>query len=77
MTDTELLLQQIEQLGYTPTVLKEGKTLALVAEPNVNIDPAKRGPNRARQIVRVHGTDASSRYQAARQLAVQCGLVVD
>ena len=45
----EEILKQIEQLGYTTAILRERKTLALIAEPNINIDPKKRGPERCRQ----------------------------
>lgn len=74
MALTDSILKQIEQCGYLCVVVDEGGTLALVAEPMVDIDPAKRGPKRFRQMVRIDGTDEESRYRAACQLAVQCGL---
>lgn len=77
MGQTDNILWQIEQLGYTTATVNEGSTLALVAEPKVDIDPAKRGPSRFRQMVRIDGTDEESRYRAAKQLAVQCGINLD
>jgi len=71
------ILKQIEQLGYITATLNEGGSLALVAEPMVDIDPAKRGPKRFRQMVRIDGTDEKSRYRAACQLATQCGMRLD
>lgn len=75
MSLTDHILKQIEQCGYLTATLKEGGSLALVAEPMVSIDPLKpKEPRRFRQIVRIDGTDEDSRYRAACQLAVQCGI---
>jgi hypothetical protein len=71
---TASILKQIEQLGYLTAELNEGESRVIVAEPMVSIDPENRGPKRFRQMVRIDGTDEDSRYRAACQLALQCGI---
>jgi hypothetical protein len=76
MPITEIILKQIESLGYTTATVNEAAgTMALVAEPTVSIDPeAPPTPRRFRQMVRIDGADEDTRYQAVCQLALQCGI---
>jgi len=61
---TESILKQIEDLGYITDEVKEGETLVMVAQPATG----------ERQMVRIDGADEDSRYLAACQLAIQCGI---
>jgi hypothetical protein len=74
MTPTTDILKQIEQVGYFTAERNEGRSRVIVAEPAVDIDPAKRGSRRFRQMVRIDGTNEASRNRAARQLALMCGI---
>ena len=67
------ILKQIETFGYMCVSYIEDKTIVMVAEPMVPFDDPKY-PRRFRQMVRIVGTDEGSRLQAARQLALQCGV---
>jgi hypothetical protein len=70
----DAIIKQIESLNYLIAERNEGETRVIVAEPLVPIDPAARGPKRFRQMVRIDGNDDDRRYQAACQLALQCGI---
>lgn len=77
MSLADSILKQIEQLGYVTAELHDQDGRVIVAEPTVDIDPAKIGPRRFRQMVRIDSADENSRYAAARQLATQCGMDPD
>ena len=77
MLRAEDILKQFEGHGYITAERTEAGSRVIVAEPMVEIDPAKRGPSGFRQMVRIDGTDADSRHRAACQLALQCGIDPD